>query len=855
MQQRVVRVFVSSTFRDMHAEREELVKRVFPQLRKLCEQRGVTWGEVDLRWGVTDEQKAGGKVLPICLAEIHNCRPYFIGILGDRYGWVPDEIPPELIERESWLTEHHERSVTELEILHGVLNNPAMTDHAFFYFRSPSLIDSLPPEQQSTYREVPTPEEIERLGLEEAMRRVEDRKRKLAALKASIRASGFPVRENYPDPKALGELILADLTNVINELFPEGSQPDPLVREAFEHEAFAASRARVYISRQEYFDCLDAHVEGDGPPLVVLGESGVGKSALLANWAMRYLANPPEAPAPRKTPLWKKLTDRLRSVSSRQTRSVLLMHFIGASPHSADWAAMLRRIMGELKRRFDIRQEIPDQPDALRAAFANWLHMAAAKGRVVLILDALNQLEDREGAPDLVWLPPAIPTNVRLILSTLPGRPLEDHAKRGWPTLHVEPLDPAERRRLISEYLAQYTKTLSPDRVERIATSPQTTANPLYLRALLDELRVYGDHLTLGQRIDHYLHASTPADLHQRILRRYEMDYDRDRPGLVRDAMSLLWAARRGLSEAELLDLLGANGEPLPRAQWSPLYLAAEQSLVSRSGLIGFFHDYLNRAVREKYLSTEQQQRAAHLRLAEYFEARDLGPRRIEELPWQLAEAEAWAALVTLLADPTFFDAACDTNQFEVKAYWAWVERGSPLRMADAYRPVLGALTGDTSLVWRVAALFYETGHLAEALPLWQSLGEHFRQTGDRASLEAVLGNRALILHAWGESDAALALHREEERPGAGAQGRSGDLARQSEYNPPGSGRAGRSNGAVQGAAVSGAGGEGWTGALPQSPGGDPRDPRRPGRGARAVPGSGAAQPRAGQHGVVALSL
>ena len=47
--QRVVRVFVSSTFRDMHEEREELVKRVFPELRKHCEARGVTWTEVDLR--------------------------------------------------------------------------------------------------------------------------------------------------------------------------------------------------------------------------------------------------------------------------------------------------------------------------------------------------------------------------------------------------------------------------------------------------------------------------------------------------------------------------------------------------------------------------------------------------------------------------------------------------------------------------------------------------------------------------------------------------------------------------------------------------------------------------------------
>lgn len=77
LEERKINVFVSSTFKDMQAEREELVKRIFPQLRKVCEQKGITWGEVDLRWGITDEQKAEGKVLPICLAEIDHCRPYF----------------------------------------------------------------------------------------------------------------------------------------------------------------------------------------------------------------------------------------------------------------------------------------------------------------------------------------------------------------------------------------------------------------------------------------------------------------------------------------------------------------------------------------------------------------------------------------------------------------------------------------------------------------------------------------------------------------------------------------------------------------------------------------------------------
>jgi hypothetical protein len=83
---RVVRLFVSSTFRDMQAERNELTTRTFQRLRKLCESIGVIWSEVDLRWGITDEQRLHYQVLPICLAEIDACRPYFVGILGQRYG-------------------------------------------------------------------------------------------------------------------------------------------------------------------------------------------------------------------------------------------------------------------------------------------------------------------------------------------------------------------------------------------------------------------------------------------------------------------------------------------------------------------------------------------------------------------------------------------------------------------------------------------------------------------------------------------------------------------------------------------------------------------------------------------------
>ena len=84
-----IRVFLSSTFRDFVHNRDLLVKQVFPELRRKARERGVEVVDVDLRWGITEEESQQGKVIPICLGEVDRCRPYFVGMLGERYGWIP----------------------------------------------------------------------------------------------------------------------------------------------------------------------------------------------------------------------------------------------------------------------------------------------------------------------------------------------------------------------------------------------------------------------------------------------------------------------------------------------------------------------------------------------------------------------------------------------------------------------------------------------------------------------------------------------------------------------------------------------------------------------------------------------
>lgn len=90
-------------------------------------------------------------------------------------------------------------------------------------------------------------------------------------------------------------------------------------------------------------------------------------------------------------------------------------------------------------------------------------------------------------------------------------------------------MNPEERTEVIEQYLKQYRKTLEPERIRRLSDAEQTS-NPLYLSALLEELRIFGIYEELDNRINHYLKAKTIDVLYEKILERLETDYEKERP-------------------------------------------------------------------------------------------------------------------------------------------------------------------------------------------------------------------------------------------------------------------------------------------------------------------------------------
>jgi len=730
---REIRVFLSSTFRDFMQERDLLVKQVFPALRRRARERGVELVDVDLRWGITQEQSEQGQVIGICLAEIERCRPYFIGMLGERYGWTPavDDYPAEVLEREPWLQQHRGgASVTELEILHGVLNDPEMAGRAFFYFRDPAWSQA----QTEPGYVCETAQEAARL----------------AELKQRIRSSGFPVVEALADPQAIAERIETDLWALIDRLFPEEDQPDALEREARKHADYRRSRtgARQYIGGEAYITQLERWIEHGAQQILITGESGSGKSALIANWMERHAQEHPgdlvyahHLGCTNDANALRPMLGRLIDTASEQLLEAEVITEALAVPE--DWWELVAKVAETLQ------------------TLGRWCQQ---KGRRwIWVLDGLDRL-DSDDQNALPWLPLKMPDGVQVVTSALAGPAREILIERGYTTLTIEPLATAEKEQLIQRYLQRYTKELDGGLRQQILNH-RLAGSPLFLKVLLEELRQCGRHDTLKEQLDFYLSSQTVDDLYEGVLERLENDGSGE---AVRKVMTALWASRAGLTEPELLAITD-----LKQLQWAPIDLALEKAFGRNGNRLVFDHDYLRIAVQDRYLSTEELRRQAHSGLADWYQEHDgWDERDSEELPWQLQQAGRLEELYDWLLKPwVLAKLQWDRGSRETINYWLlvkdWADGELDEFIAEAVETEIAKRKNDIEdQIWfvdRIAALLDEAGLYRELLLRLRTLSlelEEATEGRDEASMLASLAWLARAHHVMGNHEEAEPLYQ-----------------------------------------------------------------------------------------------
>lgn len=84
-------IFISSTFRDMHVERDYLRANGFLRLAEQLRERCHYLDTIDLRQGVetaseTDNARREMQKLKDCYDAINRSKPFFVALLGECYG-------------------------------------------------------------------------------------------------------------------------------------------------------------------------------------------------------------------------------------------------------------------------------------------------------------------------------------------------------------------------------------------------------------------------------------------------------------------------------------------------------------------------------------------------------------------------------------------------------------------------------------------------------------------------------------------------------------------------------------------------------------------------------------------------
>lgn len=346
--------------------------------------------------------------------------------------------------------------------------------------------------------------------------------------------------------------------------------------------------ADLYTKLDDY--CDELTFSEVRPPLMIKGDFGTGKSALLSNWIHRRENN--------------------TAKNRVNNDEFIFWHAVGCSRQSLNVNNLIRRLLSGLKTRFELSRDLPKSQERLSWELPRFLDLAAKKGKIIIIIDGAHRLKKSDDSDDnLSWLPLSLPPNVRTVLSvtietketfidprnkgmakspeiklTAPdesehgkNRIISELERRITPSLLVRSLDLNTCKSIIQEYVKSTVSSetaavatgpyigamLDPKRNPNVhPTSTDTISgfllfdsqsntlldhlyggNPLFLRLFLRCLHfVCSRGYSLWVVFDYWMKAATIEDLYNRILDSCETGFKRSRESSQKDSDSTIAA-------------------------------------------------------------------------------------------------------------------------------------------------------------------------------------------------------------------------------------------------------------------------------------------------------------------------
>lgn len=609
-------VFVSSTFRDMHRERDALHVRVMPAVNAEARRYGDAVSMCDLRWGIDtaalDDKQSAHKVLQVCLDEIDRCRPYMIVILGYRYGWMPGgELIRETAKaRSPFAPQDEDISVTALEIEYGALDDPEKLAHTLFYFREVEGPCSGPWQQEDA---------LHRQKLDALRQRIQ------SLPGAHLRTYRVHQDDSHPgEMDAFADMVTADLMELLRSRWDENAGLDRYALDQKRQWDHAREKSAQFTARGALCDrILDRLTAGTSAALV--GAPGSGKSTLTARLALRL----------------------------RDQGCAVVPVFCGNTAIVGAGSDLVRCAVWTLENALGAERHLEDTLTGKDNADAVWLEYLhemirqydrSDRAPLYFLFDGLDQLRQDDIASELSFLPREGAGAVRFFVSAVSfAAPPEGLAR-----FEAASLPPDEREQVVAGVLSAQHRELSAPVIAAILAK-QGSQSPLYISLIIQRLvmldredfaqiHAMGDGIEAITRYQLRLIEGCPGDasaLSAQLLDAASRQVGGD---AMRRAMLYIAASRHGLRLSDLEALLTADG-----VRWIPLDAAAflqymGGAFILRSdGRVDFSH----RTIRQGILGRAEPVRALHRAIIAHLEA--LPPEdelNVQELVWQVIQAD-----------------------------------------------------------------------------------------------------------------------------------------------------------------------------------------------------------------------
>lgn len=535
-----IRVFISSTFRDMDRERSQLIT-LFKSLRSRAALKGVSISLIDLRWGITEEESRAGKVIDICLQAIRESRPFFIGLIGNRYGWCPgQDAGCSLTDSKeySWLADDLKSglSVTEIEIQFGVLRSRDEMSAAFF---------------------LRTPFEGEDGGEASA---------KLLRLRKALTDQTKYPAELYETVPDLIQKVEKHFLTMLDRYPDIGSSAEDY-RELSE-QAWRENLLKVYNRPEDAYGALADFMESDSARrMAVTGPRRIGKSSLLAcysdmlNWdgptAVTCVYHPVMVQGEKSVNVAAALGRKLREVFRKKNMPQTASAFTPVAEENTTLfdnllqsgeIAAVAELMGD-----NVRQtvtEMREDLNSLKSLAELSDALEKSRQRIILIIDDLDRVDD--SGKDVSGFIAALPENVKVIYSCQqPENDAPGDSRLLACADTVYEIRPLDRESIISfsrRYLSGFSKKLSGHQEELVASWPLASYPEMLVR-LLSEIQEFGNYEKLSDFIKELTAARTPREFCRKVFRRLNESYGVDN---IRRPLLLLAVSEKGLSEEEI---------------------------------------------------------------------------------------------------------------------------------------------------------------------------------------------------------------------------------------------------------------------------------------------------------------